>query len=76
MPLSKNPDRPVYRDDIEDQMPSPHLDSAFEAFDPEYYDRMFALWYRSLYPLLLPRVSAILTPSNYSKERLHSSSST
>jgi glycosyltransferase involved in cell wall biosynthesis len=37
---------------------------------PEWFDRKFALWYRALLPRLVRKVRAIITVSNFSKERI------
>jgi glycosyltransferase involved in cell wall biosynthesis len=37
---------------------------------PEWFDRKFALWYNALLPRLVRKVRAIITVSNFSKERI------
>ena len=37
---------------------------------PEWFDRKFALWYSALLPPLIRKVRAIITVSNFSKERI------
>jgi glycosyltransferase involved in cell wall biosynthesis len=37
---------------------------------PEWFDRRFAIWYRSIIPLLARRVRHIITVSEFSKQRL------
>ncbi|OGO39554.1 MAG: hypothetical protein A2W35_18865 [Chloroflexi bacterium RBG_16_57_11] len=37
---------------------------------PEWYDRRFAVWYRTLLPRLARRVHKIITPSRFTLERL------
>jgi glycosyltransferase involved in cell wall biosynthesis len=37
---------------------------------PEWFDRKFALWYAALLPRLIRKVRAIITVSDFSKERL------
>jgi glycosyltransferase involved in cell wall biosynthesis len=37
---------------------------------PEWFERKFALWYRALLPRLVCKVRAIITVSNFSKERI------
>jgi glycosyltransferase involved in cell wall biosynthesis len=37
---------------------------------PEWFERKFALWYGALLPRLIRRVRAIITVSNFSKERI------